>query len=73
LKDNPLTPQLAKIAGPCVDKGDCQKCARDVDPLIKRSNVSKMVRKQSYQEIKKKNKMKVKFVGCLFSVYLLMF
>jgi hypothetical protein len=30
LKDNPLTPQLAKIAGPCVDKEDCKKCARDI-------------------------------------------
>ncbi|XP_065349575.1 leucine-rich repeat-containing protein 59-like [Cloeon dipterum] len=30
LKDNPLTPQLAKIAGPCVDKEDCKRCARDI-------------------------------------------
>ncbi|XP_059470964.1 leucine-rich repeat-containing protein 59-like [Neocloeon triangulifer] len=30
LKDNPLTPQLAKIAGSCVDKDECRKCARDI-------------------------------------------
>ncbi|CAH0547739.1 unnamed protein product [Brassicogethes aeneus] len=30
LKDNPLVPTVAKIAGPCLDTKQCQKCAKDV-------------------------------------------
>lgn len=30
LKDNPLVSAVAKVAGPCVDSSECQKCAKDV-------------------------------------------
>lgn len=30
LKNNPLVPMLAEIAGPCGDMQQCQQCARNV-------------------------------------------
>ena len=30
LKENPLTPAVASIAGPCSDLSECQTCARNV-------------------------------------------
>ncbi|KAH3839570.1 hypothetical protein DPMN_113002 [Dreissena polymorpha] len=30
LKDNPLVPELRKVAGDCLDEAQCKKCATDV-------------------------------------------
>ena len=52
LKNNPLTPELKKIAGDCLDEAQCKKCATNVIKFIKIQAADEERQRQT--ELKKK-------------------
>ncbi|CAD5120448.1 DgyrCDS9018 [Dimorphilus gyrociliatus] len=54
LKDNPLNAELKAVAGDCLDKKECERCAKDVREYY--ANVNVELEKKKVKKLKKERK-----------------